>query len=169
MSEFRIEERQLSALRVPSYCRRRHPRSQVDRCVASIEAHGQYQPIIVSGDEILCGVLVFMALRKMGRKTALVHDMGDLPEDRRMEIRYLDNRTFEIGEWNDAGLEELLMGLDKIGVEKVGFTEEEAELFVNRAEPVFAGPSSRRKAVWVCDSCGWRGDAPRGGTPDDSE
>lgn len=156
--EFKIEEVPLQSLAVPEYLKRNHTDEQVLRCVKSIERHGQYQPIVVSGNEILCGVLVFKAMKAMGMKTILVHDLGVLSEGRKKEIRYLDNQIFDIETWNEFKIKDLLMSLDKIGVEKVGFSEEEVDLLVNVEPP--ERKNSRNSLFhdqYVCDSCGWTG------------
>ena len=156
--EFKIEEVRLDTLVVPGYLKRKHSSEQIDRCIKSLEIHGQYQPIVVSRDEILCGVLIFMAMKKMGMKTILVHDLGILSEGKKKEIRYLDNQIFDIETWDEFKIKDLLMSLDKIGVEKVGFTEDEVELFVNQ-EPKEV--KNKRDSLfhdqYVCDHCGWTG------------
>ena len=157
--EFDIHEVALDVLSIPSYCKRRHTSDQIERCVHSLELHDQYQPLVVSQNEIVCGVLVYRALRKMGRKTAWVHDLGPLPEERKKEIRYLDNQIFDIETWEEFKIKDLLMSLDRVGVERIAFTEDEAEFIINKEppEPRKTKKDSSFNEIWVCDSCGWTG------------
>ncbi|MBP5458661.1 MAG: hypothetical protein J6Y62_00590 [Clostridia bacterium] len=158
--EYEIREARLDSLTVPEYCKRKHTEEQVARCIKGLERNGQYQPIIVSGDEIVCGVLVYSALKKMGRETVMVHDLGPLPLEKKKEIRYLDNQIFDIETWDEFKIKDLLMSLPKLGVEKAGFSEEEVELFVNKEPPDPKGGSKRDRLfhdLLQCDSCGWTG------------
>lgn len=162
MSEetFNIAEVPIKSLVVPEYCKRRHSSEQIRRCIQSLESHGQYQPIVVSGNEILCGVLIYKSLLKMKSRTIWVHDLGPLSDEKKKEIRYLDNQIFDIETWDEFKIKDLLTGLDRLGVEKAGFTDEEVELFVNHEEEDSPRKSKRDSLFhdqWVCDHCGWTG------------
>ena len=90
-------------LKIPEYIKRHHSKSQIDKCISSLTRYDQYQPIVVSGNEILCGVLVFIALKKMGKTEIWVNDLGELPLEKKKEIRYLElddhyNRNLSISE-----------------------------------------------------------------------
>ncbi len=147
----------VDALTVPEYCRRVHSREQIGRFVKSFRRHGQYQPLITSGNEILCGVLAYLAFRQMGKKTCFVNDLGPLPLERRKEIRYLDNQIFDIEDWESESLKRFLMSTSLEELDRLGFSPDETELYVNlepeTAKPIPAAWNGR----WICESCGWTG------------
>lgn len=149
----------LSSLRLPSHGKRAHGEDQVSRAVLSIERHGQYQPIVVSEGEILCGVLVYMALSRLGRQTCLVNELGSIPDEKKKELRYLDNQIFDMEGWDEEKLQAFLQGLDSSELDKFGFLETEIELRVNGEETRDGGNGRypKWKEEWECTSCGWRG------------
>ena len=156
----RIEERDIESLTLPEYCKRHHGDDQLERCVRSLERHGQYQPIVVSGNEILCGVLVYTALVKMGGKTVWVSDVGDIGEEKKREIRYLDNQIFDIEDWDANRLKQFLMELPNDDLDKYGFTKTETEALVNMDIPESKRDLSAWNDEWECESCGWKGRLP---------
>src|SRR5574344_1525008 len=104
-----IVEIALSKLRKTKLLKRKHPKEQLDRCIHSIETYGQYSPLVVSGNEILCGTLVYDALKKLKTRRAKIVQVGELTEEKKRELRYLDNRTFEMSFWKDEELKIHLM------------------------------------------------------------
>jgi len=159
-----IEEVPVASLRKTSLLRRRHSRDQLDRCVHSLLTYGQYSPLVVSGNEILCGTLVYDALRRIKAKTARIVQVGELSEEKRRELRYLDNRTFEMSFWKNDDLKLFLMGLDKGFLENCGYREEEVEQMVNgfadeggRAKRSLIRELNDQPEEWYCPKCGWKG------------
>ena len=154
-------EVKLSKLSKYAYLKRRHSSDQIQRCIHSIEKYGQYSPLVVSDDEVLCGQLVFDALRKLKYKTAFIIDLGTLSDEKKKEIRYIDNQTFDISGWKDDGLKDYIIGLDNDELFDSGFTAEEAERLVNGDDAVAV--SSRKELIdsfktkWFCPECGWTG------------
>jgi phosphoketolase len=88
--------------------------------------YGQYAPIVVSDNEVLCGTLIYDALKRLKIKTVYIVQVGKLSEEKKKELRYLDNRTFDMSFWKDDALKVFLMGLDKEQLDDCGFTEREA-------------------------------------------
>lgn len=152
-----VHEVDIDTLVIPEYCQREHTEDQVARFLEGWRRHGQYQPIIVSGNEILCGVLVYLGMKAAGEKHIMVNDLGALPLERKKEIRYLDNQIFDIEDWDEERIKTFLMDLDTRDLDRFGFTEEETNLYINcEPEPK---PATARKLpdVWECPSCGWAG------------
>lgn len=158
-----IEEIALSKLRKTKLLKRKHSPDQLDRCVHSIITYGQYSPLVVSGNEILCGTLVYDALKRLKMRRAKIVQVGELSEEKKRELRYLDNRTFEMSFWKDDELKIFLMGLEKKQLEDCGFKEEEVEQMINGFnEEVKVAKSTikemnEQKDTWYCPECGWTG------------
>lgn len=158
-----IQEIALSRLRKTRLLKRSHPKEQMDRCVHSLMKYGQYSPLVVSGNEVLCGTLVYDAMRRLKMRRAVVVQLGDISEERKRELRYLDNRTFEMSFWKDDELKMYLMGLEKDGLEDCGFSEQEAEELINgfreEVKPVkkTLDELNEQPDTWYCPECGWTG------------
>ena len=105
-----IQEVALSKLRKTKLLKRRHSPDQLDRCVHSLVTYGQYSPLVVSGNEILCGTLVYDAMKRLKMRHAKIVQVGELSDEKKRELRYLDNRTFEMSFWKDDELKMFLMG-----------------------------------------------------------
>lgn len=158
-----IEEIALSKLRKTKLLKRKHSPDQLDRCVHSIITYGQYSPLVVSGNEILCGTLVYDALKRLKMRRAKIVQVGELSDEKKRELRYLDNRTFEMSFWKDDELKIFLMGLEKKQLEDCGFKEEEVEQMINGFnEEVKVAKSAikemnEQQETWYCPECGWTG------------
>ena len=153
-----IREVDIDSLKVPEYCQREHGEEQVRRFVEGWRKNGQYQPIVVSDGEILCGVLVWLGMKAAGAKTILVNDLGSLPLERKKEIRYLDNQIFDIEDWDEERIKSFLMELDTSELDSFGFTGSEAEQYINcEPEPAPKRQKPHVEDIWECPSCGWTG------------
>lgn len=163
-----IEEMALSKLRKTKQLKRKHSPDQLDRCVHSIMTYGQYSPLVVSGNEILCGTLVYDALKRLKMRRAKIVQVGELSDEKKRELRYLDNRTFEMSFWKDDELKVFLMGLEKSKLEDCGFKEEEVEQMINGFnEEVKSAKSvikelNEQQDTWYCPECGWTGTVEEG-------
>ena len=159
----KIEEIALSKLHKTKLLKRKHSPDQLDRCVHSIITYGQYSPLVVSGNEILCGTLVYDALKRLKMRRAKIVQVGELSEEKKRELRYLDNRTFEMSFWKDDELKVFLMGLEKNRLEDCGFKEEEVEQMINGFNDEVKVAKSEikemneQKDTWYCPECGWTG------------
>lgn len=154
----RVQKVPLDTLRIPDYCKREHTQDQIERFLKSFKKHGQYQPIVTSENEILCGTLVYLALKQAGKPFCFINDLGSLPLERKKEIRYLDNQIFDVEDWESEKLKEFLMSTSVEELEKFGFTPEETEMYINLDEetPVLAS-DFKWNGRYKCENCGWEG------------
>lgn len=89
----------------------------VSAIVESLEAHGQYKPLIVNRgsltgrpNEVLAGNHLLAALLERGASQALVHWL-DVDDDEAARIVAVDNRSSDLGGYDEKMLAELLTGL----------------------------------------------------------
>lgn len=159
-----IEQVKLSSLKKTKLLKRKHSKEQMQRCIHSLLTYGQYAPIVVSGNQVLCGTLIYDALKRLKNKTVYIVQVGELSEEKKKELRYLDNRTFDMSFWKDDALKIFLMGLDKEKLDDCGFTERQAQALINGF--VDEGKTSKKKLLqelneqpdtWYCQQCGWQG------------
>lgn len=159
-----IEEIALSKLRKTRLLKRKHSSDQMQRCIHSLMTYGQYSPLVISGNEILCGTLVYDAMKRLKMRRAKVVQVGELSEEKKRELRYLDNRTFEMSFWKDDELKMFLMGLEKNELEDCGFKEDEVEQMINgfidegnKAKKNILQEMNNQPEIWYCPECGWNG------------
>lgn len=159
-----IEEVALSKLRKTKLLKRKHDGKQLDRCVHSLLTFGQYMPLVVSGNEILCGTMVYDAMKRLKMRRAKIVQLGELGEEKKKELRYLDNRTFEMSFWKSDELKMFLMSLEKEKLEDCGFNEQEVEEMINgfneegnAAKKSVLKELNRQPETWYCPECGWEG------------
>ena len=159
-----IEQVKLTSLKKTKLLKRKHSKEQMQRCIHSLLTYGQYTPIVVSDNEVLCGTLIYDALKRLKIKTVYIVQVGELSEEKKKELRYLDNRTFDMSFWKDDALKVFLMGLDKEQLDDCGFTEREAQALINGF--VDEGKTAKKKLLqdlneqpdtWYCPQCGWQG------------
>ena len=70
----------LSKLRKTKLLKRKHSPDQLERCIHSLMTYGQYSPLVVSGNEILCGTLVYDAMKRLKMRRASIIQVGELSE-----------------------------------------------------------------------------------------
>lgn len=159
-----IEQIALSKLRKTKLLKRKHTNDQLQRCIHSLITYGQYSPLVISGNEILCGTLVYDALKRLKKRRAKVVQVGQLSEQKKKELRYLDNRTFEMSFWKNDELKMFLMELEKNELEDCGFKEDEVEQMINgfieqgtKAKKSILQEKNNQPETWYCPDCGWTG------------
>lgn len=159
-----VEEIALSKLRKTKLLKRKHSSDQLEKCIHSVKTYGQYSPLVVSGNEILCGTLVYDALKKLKMRRAKVVQVGELSDEKKRELRYLDNRTFEMSFWKDDELKMFLMSLDNDELKNCGFDEMETENFINgfieqnkSIKSKVLSELNEQPEIWYCPECGWNG------------
>lgn len=117
---------------------RPHPRNarngDVDAIAESLQTNGQYKPIIVAADgTILAGNHTYAAAMQLGWPTiAAVRLDLDPNSDEAVRIMVADNRTADLGTYDDALLLELIQdlpdlsgtGYDKEALEQLQFLED---------------------------------------------
>ena len=144
--------------------KRKHPAGQLERCIHSLMKWGQYAPLIVSMNEVICGTMVYDAMKRLKMKTAVIVQVGELSDEKKRELRYLDNRTFDMSFWKDEELGMFLMGLDREQLEDCGFKEDEVEEMINgmredgkTAKKNVLNDLNKQPDMWFCPECGWIG------------
>ena len=104
-------------------------RGDVEAIAASLTKHGQYRPIVVNAgsatgrrNEVLAGNHTLLAARSLGWD-ALDVALIDVDEQTAASIVAADNRTADLGGYDEAALYELLNGLDDL--EGTGYLAED--------------------------------------------
>lgn len=108
--------------------RKHNPRrGDIDAIAESLERNGQYRPIVVNKPtgEILAGNHTYAAAKRLGW-THIAATFVDVDEDQAARIVLADNRTADIGDYDDTLLLDLLKSLDGdlIGT---GYTQDDAD------------------------------------------
>jgi ParB-like chromosome segregation protein Spo0J len=123
---------------------RPHPRNprngDTDAIVASLQVNGQYRPIVVAhGGTILAGNHTYAAAAELGWKHIDIVRLDVDPESEdAYRIMLADNRTGDLGRYDDALLLDLLREVDLAGT---AYTEEDltvlaAHLAASEAAPL---------------------------------
>ena len=102
-------------------------RGDIEAIASSLEAHGQYRPIVVqkSTNFILAGNHTYKAMKKLGHKKIKVTFI-DCDDAQARKIVLADNRTTDLAGYDEPLLKSLLSALpDLTGT---GFTSDEVEL-----------------------------------------
>lgn len=107
-----------------------NPRSgHVEAIAASLRTNGQYRPLVVNKgthtgkpNEVLAGNHTLMAARDLGWPTVAVTFL-DVDEDQARRILLADNRTSQLGTFDNAALAELLQ--DAPDLEGTGYSQED--------------------------------------------
>jgi hypothetical protein len=112
-----------------------HPRNprrgDVGVIADSLRVNEQYRPIVVAADDvILAGNHTWLAAGQLGWDTIAVVRLtigSDSPEARR--ILLADNRSSDLGRYDDAELLDLLQALDaEVGLTGVGYRDDDIEV-----------------------------------------
>ena len=146
---------------------KKHPPEQVANIAESIRQFGWTQPIVVDEDgEIIIGHGRFAAAKKLGLMEAPCRVLSGLSDEKKRELRLIDNKTNE-SDWDLDLLAEDLEGLDFDGfdldfgigggeVDKLGFDEVEhstlSEKFIFALFSVLDGRTGKwqdRKNSWL--------------------
>ena len=100
---------------------------------ASLTAHGQLKPLIVqTGTEyVLAGNGTLEAMLSLGWTMADVHYVTVSPEQAK-RIVLVDNRTYDLGGYDDRALAALLQSLD--GLEGTGYDEKALDDLLSKLE-----------------------------------
>ena len=103
-------------------------------------------------------------MKRLKMRHAKIVQVGELSDEKKRELRYLDNRTFEMSFWKDDELKMFLMGLEKNQLEDCGFREEEVEQMINgfseegeKAKKSVLKEMNEQPDTWYCPECGWTG------------
>jgi ParB-like chromosome segregation protein Spo0J len=129
----------------------------------SLRVNGQYRPIVANRgthtgrkNEVLAGNHTLLAARDEGWERIAV-TWVDVDDDQCARIVAADNRTADLGSYDDAALVELLSGLDDLA--GTGYDADAlAELAAGLADPDFDPEDDvarlDRHSVTECPNCG---------------
>lgn len=103
---------------------RRHPPEQMDALKAALSKFGLRKPLVIDADgTVIVGNARLAAAAMLGwTHVPVIVFTGD--ERERTALAVVENRSQELGVWNDTALNAALESLDKHGLE-LGFSEEE--------------------------------------------
>ncbi len=146
----------------------RNPRrGSVEAIKESLEAHGQYAPLIVNNDthEVLVGNHRLAAMLELGWTQVSV-GFVDVTEAEADAIVIADNRTADLGSYDPEVLGTILAGLPTI--EGTGFTDQDLALIVSaqRDDPV---TTSLLMDTMSPPALQWQGSPSGIGSADESE
>lgn len=112
----------------------KNPRiGNVDAIAESLETSGQFKPIVVNKrtSQILAGNHTFLAARKLGWDTIYV-SFVDVDDETAKRIVLADNKTADMGEYDDSVLAELIASLPDIS--GTGYSEIEVDDLIASVE-----------------------------------
>lgn len=103
-------------------------RGNLSVIVESLSRHGQYRPIVVRTKtfEVLAGNHTLAAARELGW-TEIAATFVDCTDDEAARIVLVDNRSSDLGDYDDTQLLALLDGLDGGDLAGTGFTDTDLE------------------------------------------
>ncbi len=119
-----ITDVSIESLKIDEKNARKHNERNIGEVIRSLERFGQHAPIVVQRgtNKILIGNGRVEAMRRMGWETCAVFFVDD--DDASAVKRALaDNRTAELGSWDEDILAELINDLDSLDI--VGWTPDE--------------------------------------------
>lgn len=155
-----VFEISIKKIKKSKFFKRNHNEQQLQYGCLSLMKHGQYQPIVISGNEILCGNLIYDCAKKLGMKKVWVCDLGQISEEKKREIRFIDNHTFQTSTWKDQKLKQFLMMLETSRLQDFCFDEEYVFSYVNdlNDEDLIKQVKQKKEQVYYCQKCGWSGE-----------
>uniref|UniRef100_UPI003F81D10D site-specific DNA-methyltransferase n=1 Tax=Bradyrhizobium genomosp. III TaxID=2683271 RepID=UPI003F81D10D len=141
---------------------RRHPESQIERLVASIDTHGFVGVIIADKKRrVVAGRALLEAAKRLDLAEVPVVTLSDLPEARGRALRLALNKLSEYAIWDTEALRaeftELLTIDPQIDLQLTGFSTGELDVAISVSEdledevpPPEPGPSvTRRGDYWI--------------------
>ncbi len=115
---------------------RRHPERQLNTLVAALERFGQVRPIVARAADnvVIAGHGVLEASKRLGRThvDAILVDWDQRTADAYM---LADNRIPELARDDADAVAALLDQIDRYELDAIGFTEQEAKVYLAMAEP----------------------------------
>jgi len=102
-------------------------RGNVQVIVDSLSRHGQYRPIVVRAKtfEVLAGNHTLAAARELGW-SEIAATFVECTDDEAARIVLVDNRSADLGEYDDSALLALLEGLE-VDLDGTGYVEQDLE------------------------------------------
>jgi ParB-like chromosome segregation protein Spo0J len=152
----------LTVERVPWDSLTQHPRNprngDVAAIVASIRANGVYRPVIVARDgTILAGHHLWLALGELGRTEVDVVRLPVHPASTEaVRILLADNRTADLGNYDDGLLAQLLRDLDAdAGLIGTGYDHDDLAALLASIEDPGHGFGVPEAEALRCPNCGY--------------
>ena len=122
-------------------------RGDVDAIAGSLQAHGQFRPIVVNEGthtgrplEVVAGNPTLKAIRQLAetnpddpRWSQVEAYVIDVDEDRATKIVLADNRTSDLGSYDDTALLDLLDSVDH-DLEGTGYTDDDLDMLRDMAD-----------------------------------
>lgn len=101
---------------------KKHPKEQIDAIVASIKEFNIKQPLVVDANNVLViGHGRLQAIKKLKIAEVPVVRADDLTDEQISALRLADNKTNELGEWDNDILNAELSGITEIKMDDFGF------------------------------------------------
>ena len=128
LSEMKIESVKVEDLKPYAKNTRIHGKRNLEAIKKSLEAFGQYKPIVVKSDthEILCGNGTYEAALALGWKEINCHII-DIDEERAKALMIADNRTSDLSENDEKNLLDMLQDMDADMLDLTGYDNEELD------------------------------------------
>jgi ParB-like chromosome segregation protein Spo0J len=137
-----VEVLPLDALHVDPANVRRHPEPNINAIKASLARFGQQKPIVIDANNVVrAGNGTLLAARALGWET-LECVRTPLKGVEAVGYSLADNRTSDLSEFDDAGLAEVLRGLQSepdFDLAAVGFADDEVDALLDRLAEDEAG------------------------------
>jgi ParB-like chromosome segregation protein Spo0J len=149
MNDLRVVKVKISSLQSDPDNARKHSDKNIKSIIGSLKRFGQRKPIVVTGANIvIAGNGTLEAAKQLGWSDIVVSYVPvDWSFEQARAYALADNRTSELGEWDNDKLAMQLIELDSVGWElnDVGF---------EKLEPP-TEEMKDKKSNWVdCDDCG---------------
>jgi ParB-like chromosome segregation protein Spo0J len=152
----------LTVERVPWDSLTQHPRNprngDVDAIAESIRVNGVYRPVIIARDgTILAGHHLWLALREVGRTEVDVVRLPIHPASpEATRILLADNRTADLGNYDDGLLASLLRDLDtEVGIIGTGYDHDDLAALLASIEDPGRGFGVNDPEPARCPNCGY--------------
>jgi ParB-like chromosome segregation protein Spo0J len=123
--------------------------------ITSIQKNGWFGTVVAqrSSRYILAGNHRFLAAKQLGM-THVPTFWVDCDDQRALAILVADNRTSDIGSWNEEALKDILVGLDAADMLiETGYDREDLEKLLAEMP---APPEAQPKPEIICPKCGTR-------------
>ena len=149
MNDLRVVKVKISSLQSDPDNARKHSDKNIKSIIGSLKRFGQRKPIVVTGANIvIAGNGTLEAAKQLGWSEIVVSYVPvDWSFEQARAYALADNRTSELGEWDNDKLAMQLIELDSVGweLDDVGF---------EKLEPP-TEEMKDKKSNWVdCDDCG---------------
>jgi ParB-like chromosome segregation protein Spo0J len=149
MNDLRVVKVKISSLQSDPDNARKHSDKNIKSIIGSLKRFGQRKPIVVTGANIvIAGNGTLEAAKQLGWSEIVVSYVpADWSFEQARAYALADNRTSELGEWDNDKLAMQLIELDSVGweLDDVGF---------EKLEPPMEEMKDK-KSAWVdCDDCG---------------